>query len=316
MTPAKAREALQDLLTDVRRGTWRPYADEPPQKPQRAPLFGEFARGWLNATRVRATTSGRSSTRRGRSNTSPLYLGDVPVDQITIRSVDQYTRAKIAERAAAQERIRRSRPSSLIVATRPRAPRQSSGSFARQRPRRACRAGASTRRSTSRRRCSSSASSTRCTRRIPHAVGGDGCRSRAKMGRTSSRLSRSSRCWTRPRPLIATHGLDAAADGRCWRPWCSAASESARRCRCAGRISTGRLRVPESKTDAGVRNIRLFGVLRDELAAYAAIAKGDDATAFVFGTRTGLRDSASNVRQRTLGPAVKLANEQLAAASV
>jgi integrase len=77
-------------------------------------------------------------------------------------------------------------------------------------------------------------------------------------------------------------------------------------------LASGRLKVGEAKTDAGVRRIKIRGALRDELLA---IRPADvDPDAFVFATSTGERPSRENIRTRVLGPAVKAANEQRVAA--
>jgi integrase len=75
---------------------------------------------------------------------------------------------------------------------------------------------------------------------------------------------------------------------------------------------TGRkLRVVEAKTDAGVREVDLTPALREMLSEYherSGHAGPDD---FVFPTRDGNRDDASNVRTRFLAAAVELANASL-----
>ena len=64
------------------------------------------------------------------------------------------------------------------------------------------------------------------------------------------------------------------------------------------------------KTDAGVREVELLPVLRDELAAHKAQCSDPSANAPVFATTTGRAQNPSNVRQRVLGRAVELANKR------
>lgn len=71
--------------------------------------------------------------------------------------------------------------------------------------------------------------------------------------------------------------------------------------------------VRESKTDAGVRTVNIVPILRDELAAYSARAKGDP-DVLVFGSSNGKPQSPSNIRRRLLAVAVKAANVKLAKA--
>jgi integrase len=56
-------------------------------------------------------------------------------------------------------------------------------------------------------------------------------------------------------------------------------------------LASGRLRVRQSKTDAGVREVDIRPLLRDELAALAAMRRGRDPNAIVFATSTGKRQS-------------------------
>ncbi|HTD57414.1 MAG TPA: site-specific integrase [Solirubrobacteraceae bacterium] len=76
-----------------------------------------------------------------------------------------------------------------------------------------------------------------------------------------------------------------------------------------------RLWIADSKTPTGVRHVEITPSLRDELLAYRAdkirhgYPTGPD-TPF-FCTRSGKRWDESNVRERILEPAVKLANERL-----
>jgi integrase len=73
-----------------------------------------------------------------------------------------------------------------------------------------------------------------------------------------------------------------------------------------------RLRVVQSKTDAGRRDVTLRPALVDELSHLRAHARGDR-SALVFGTATGRKMSQSNVRTRVLAKAVERANVSLAA---
>src|SRR3954470_21401909 len=45
----RAEVELQNVLADVRRGTWRPPDREPAPEPRPEPTFHEFASGWLEA---------------------------------------------------------------------------------------------------------------------------------------------------------------------------------------------------------------------------------------------------------------------------
>ena len=79
-------------------------------------------------------------------------------------------------------------------------------------------------------------------------------------------------------------------------------------------LANGRLRVTDAKTDAGVRQVDLTPMLRDELLSAKARAEASDPDDFAFPTRTGTKRDRNNVRARVLAPAVKRANAKLAEA--
>ncbi len=75
-------------------------------------------------------------------------------------------------------------------------------------------------------------------------------------------------------------------------------------------LADGRMTVRESKTDAGVRTVDLLPALRDELLALKAHTNAP-ANARGFPTQAGGPMNPSNVRNRILTPAAKLARERL-----
>ena len=80
-------------------------------------------------------------------------------------------------------------------------------------------------------------------------------------------------------------------------------------------LAEGRLRVRKSKTDAGLREVHLLPVLRDELVTLKS-ARSPAPSALVFPTATGRPQSASNVRGRVLRPASIKANTRLRSAGL
>jgi integrase len=76
-------------------------------------------------------------------------------------------------------------------------------------------------------------------------------------------------------------------------------------------LAASRLRVRESKTDAGVRWIDLLPVLRDELAPHKACLQYTSPDAFLFPNATGGRQERTNTLKRVLQPAAKRASEKL-----
>jgi integrase len=75
-------------------------------------------------------------------------------------------------------------------------------------------------------------------------------------------------------------------------------------------LADGWLYVGRSKTDAGVRRIKIRAALRDALLEHKANAEKVDQDALVFGTASGKPHAQSNVR-RTMANVVKRANERL-----
>jgi integrase len=75
-------------------------------------------------------------------------------------------------------------------------------------------------------------------------------------------------------------------------------------------LTAGKIHVPESKTDAGVRAVDIRPRLLEELKAYRAASDQTDMTAPAFPTRTGGRRDKDNVRERVLYPVVRRANQR------
>lgn len=76
-------------------------------------------------------------------------------------------------------------------------------------------------------------------------------------------------------------------------------------------LAGGWLYVTDSKTEAGVRRIDLAPHLLDELKLHRADSRFNEATDFVFPTKTGTRRDLNTVRTRILYPAIERANKKL-----
>lgn len=77
-------------------------------------------------------------------------------------------------------------------------------------------------------------------------------------------------------------------------------------------LANGRILIGRSKTQAGLREIDLLPVLRDTLATHKAGAYRSGPDDLAFPTATGGRRDRNNLRSRTLGLAIKRADELLA----
>lgn len=76
-------------------------------------------------------------------------------------------------------------------------------------------------------------------------------------------------------------------------------------------LANGRLFVGRSKTQAGLREIKMLPILRDLLAEHKAKAYRSGPDDHVFPTATGGRRDKDNLRDRVLGPVFERANEIL-----
>jgi len=77
-------------------------------------------------------------------------------------------------------------------------------------------------------------------------------------------------------------------------------------------LANGRITVGRSKTDAGMREVDLLPLLRDELAAHKAAARSNGHDDLVFPTAAGTARDKDNARERVIRPVVKRADELLA----
>ena len=78
-------------------------------------------------------------------------------------------------------------------------------------------------------------------------------------------------------------------------------------------LSAGRLRVTDSKTDAGVRLIDLLPALREELSVHKTETRFGGPDDFVFPTESGRRQDRNNARRRVVVKSVERASENLIA---
>jgi integrase len=73
-------------------------------------------------------------------------------------------------------------------------------------------------------------------------------------------------------------------------------------------LARGTLEVREGRTVAAARTVYVLPALRDELADYRA-RLDQQPHGLVFGTTTGARQGATNIRKRIMAPAGEKANE-------
>ncbi|MBW8059846.1 MAG: tyrosine-type recombinase/integrase [Solirubrobacterales bacterium] len=109
--PKRAEEELQNILADVRRGIW-----VPPQRGRRrreeageAPLFGLFARELVASRKGQVSESTLRSDEWALAHLLP-YFADLPLPGIDAEAVDAYRNFKVTESEARRRAIERRAP--------------------------------------------------------------------------------------------------------------------------------------------------------------------------------------------------------------
>jgi integrase len=287
-TQAKAQDALQDELAKVQLGTWAP--PEPPELApvvEQDPTFHEFASDWFEAHKGEWRPKTRLDYQWQLSHHLLKFFQGHRLSQITIAEVDRYRALKVkqGELSAASVNKTITRLAQILeVAVE--------YELIERNPARG-----------KRRRLKASR---------PAPVWLDSAEQIEALLDAAGALDRHAELRgghdqkggpAYRRPLLATFAFAGLRIGELialrWRDV---------------DLAAGRITVRASKTDAGVRQIDLLPVLRDELAAHKARAADSGAEAFVFATMTGTEQKGDNVRKRVLGKAVEGANERLAKA--
>ena len=104
-TRRQAQTELQNILADIRRGTWQPPQPDPKPTASDDPTFHEFASQWLDSRRHELAP--RTIEDYGLALTHHLlpFFKDHQLSQITAREIDRYKAAKVRERE--HERVER-----------------------------------------------------------------------------------------------------------------------------------------------------------------------------------------------------------------
>src|SRR4051794_22049686 len=273
-TRRRAEEELQAVLADLRRGRPNDIAAPPEQKSD-LPLFAVFAFEWLQQRRGELAAKTLEAYEWEIQHLLRAF-GALPLSAITAREIDRFKHAKLQEGMSARSVNKAIGRLAQILAVAEEY-ELIDRNPARGRNRRV---------------------------KAPKSRGTfvDSADAIAALLDGAGALDRERRAAPYRRALLATlvfAGLriDEALSLR-WREV---------------NLPTRRLRVARSKTDAGHRVVDLLPALVDELVSMRA-RSGGDPDALVFGTSTGAKQSATNVRNRVLAPAVERANEALAKA--
>ena len=274
-TSQHAEVELQNVLADVRRGTWRPPRPEPAPAATEDPTFHEFASEWFDAKRREIRPNTASSYRNDLTNHLLPFFARHHLSQITIQEVDRYRNAKVRDGKIKPRSINMH----LALLAQILEVAVEYGHLERN-P------------AAGRRR--------RLKQTRPQPVHLDTAEHLAVLLEAAGQLDGTSRTTGR-RAAVATllfAGLRAEEVGAlCWRDV---------------DLANGRIQVGRAKTTAGVREVDVLPVLRDELLALkAAVPAGANDPVFV--TSTGQRRDRHNLRQRVVQPVVRRADELQAA---
>ena len=282
-TRRRAETDLQDILSDVRRGIWKPDRPEPTTRPP-DPTFHEFASGWFDDRRHQVAPRTAEDYQWALTNHLLPFFAKHHLSQITIAEVDRYRAAKVREREQTVKRplADRSINSTLNLLAQVLEVAVEYGNLpsnpARGRRRRL------------------NAKPPKRTWLEPEQV--EPLLSAAVIGLRGGH--------SRPDPRMRTMYATAICTGL------RVGELLALRWRDVD-LASGRLTVREAKTDAGTgRDVDLWPEIREELATFKAAAQLAKPGDFVFATSTGRPDTRSNVAKR-LRRAVERANAALAA---
>ena len=275
----RADEELENVLADVRRGIWKPPLVAT-QGSEEEPTFHEFASEWLEGIRLEGLSENTISdyTWQLCNHLLPFFARH-HLSEITIAEVDRYRREKVGEGVISAASINKT--------------------------------------------------ITRLAQILEVAVEGELLpRNPARGKRRRLKERKPQRTWL-DRVEQITALLDAAAEldaearvdrqALCRRSLLATLTFAGLRISEALELrwrdidlAAGRLSVRESKTDAGVRNVDLVPILREELSVHKAKTRFAAMDDYVFPTESGRRQDRNNARRRAFALSVERANRNLA----
>jgi integrase len=274
--PVNASDAAQELenvLADVRRGIWQPPTKTEIIEPEAVPTFLQLASDWWEMHEGEWRAATRADYRWRLRRLKPTF-GEIPIDQIDVSMVETFKAAKLREGLGARS------VNMLLIALASILESGVDRELIDRNPARGKRR--RVRERTPRRTYLQDASSIEAL--LQAAGEADAAATRYKH--------------VHRRAILAVMLFGGLRIGEAVNLKWGAVD-----------LAGGWLHVTASKTDAGVRRVRIRGALRDELLA---IRPADaDPEAFVFATSNGAQPSRENIRNRVLKPAVEAASKQL-----
>jgi integrase len=283
-TRRNADTELQNILADIRRGTWTPSQPERAPAPAQDPTFHEFASQWFEAHRHEVAARSVEDYQWALTRHLLPFFKDHHLTQITIAEVDRYKHTKVRHRERARtERMLSNRSINATLALLAQvlelAVEYGHIQFNPARGRR--------RRLKAARPKRTWLEPEQIKPLLDATVRGQRGGKTTPDPKTRILLATGVCTGLRISELLALRWHEV-------------------------NLAQGRLTVLDSKTDAGAgREIDIWPELRDELATYKTQTKHGKPGDYVFATATGKADTSSNIAKR-LKRAVTRANEQLA----
>jgi integrase len=280
-TYKRAEEELENILADIRRGIWvspkkkKRRGGEEAEEGSDVPIFGPFARQLVASREGQVSENHIDFLKWGLGHLLP-YFGDWPLQDIDVQAVDAYRHHKVQESEARQRAIKRRKPLRDERDQILRALSATSINVAAGKRRRL---------------------------KVPPKppVHLDTAEQIEALIDAAEDLDRDLRfSLTERRAIVATFvfaGPRALEVGHMlWRDV---------------DLASGRLFIGRSKTQAGLREIKMLPVLRDIMATHKASAYKSGPDDFVFPTSTGGRRDKDNLRNRVLAAVFERADELL-----
>jgi integrase len=282
-TRGQAETELQNILADIRRGTWQPPQPDPAPAVPDDPTFHEFASQWFESRRGEVSPRTVDDYRWALSRHLLPFFKDHHLSQIRIPEVDRYRTRKVRERErAGVERPLSNRSINATLALLAQilevAVEYGHMQFNPARGRR--------------RRLKTS--QPKRTWLEPEQIKPllDGAVRGLRGGKTMPDPT--------ARTLFATGICAGLRVGELLAlRWGEV------------NLAQGRLTVLDAKTDAGIREVDIWPELCDELATYKTQTRHTKQDDYVFATRTGKADTRTNIAKR-VKRAAERANKRLA----
>jgi integrase len=273
----RAEVELANVMADVRGGIWRPPSAEPEVEAPKDPTFHEFASAWYDALADEGLTQATLADHYWQLTKHLLpFFARHRLSQITVAEVDRYRQTKVREKrlspASINKTITRLGQILEVAVEREVIARNPAKVGGKRR---------------------------KVKERRPERSYLDRADRIAALLEAAGELDREARCDRRATPrraLLATLAFAGLRIGEALTlRWCDVD------------LAGGRLRVGQAKTDAGVREVELLPVLREELIAHKAQTSCSRPGDLVFrpqpaGRRTRRTSEIAFYRRPSSGP--------------